>query len=258
MHGQLKNWLTIFLAFLIAIAIVGLASVGVYRGVNAVSMPESIPYQSFHVLLAAASLAMLFLSVVIAIVAVFGWNEIQTVIERQVDSALKESRNAYQGGIKLATGTMYGRLCREERGEEIEITSPFMLESAIEKTKEAYDLLQESGDDWAELKAANNLAFYYALSESDRNATTAIVLAQKLRTHHDFAAKPPLINTYGRVVAVFAEFFDQPDRKLEEAERLLEGLIDSSKVRMREKKNARRHLGRLRRTRQEIERRDGQ
>lgn len=214
-----------------------------------------------NALIAFASLSLLALSVVVgllgAALAFFGWPEVQKLIRRRVDkevqNRLSGARNEYLGNVKLVEGLIYGRLCREEHKDEIQIVKPTWLERAINTTREALDHLSDIenlgalGKERSLMKAKNNLAFYYALDGRHGYGPKAVSIAEELSQEEDFGDNPSLINTYCRVVAAYAGFFDEPEDRLSQACEMSEELVRMEDVKLEERKNARRHLSALRR-----------
>lgn len=217
----------------------------VYRGSESISVPE--------VLLTASSLFILIFSVLVGLTAFFGWRQIEDVIERKVNSALDEAGDRFRGGIKLATGVMYGRLARKEA--KIDHEGPPPLEAAIDVTHEAHKLLVESGTDEDQIKAANNLAFYYALKGDPEYAPKAVSLAHTIRDHPDFGHDPEYIDTYCRVLCAYWEFVDEPEKWFVLALKKARSLTDRDDLDDRQRENAHRTLLKVRWARQEMNRR---
>lgn len=219
----------------------------VHRASEAISVPQ--------ILLTAASLFILIFSVFVGVTAFFGWREIENVIERKVLSVQDDAESKFRGGIKLATGVMYGRLARID--SSIDHEGPPPLDAAIAVTHDAHKLLEEVGTDADRIKAANNLAFFYALKGDPEFAPKAISLARRIKDHPDFGHDPEYIDTYCHVLCTYWEFIDDPEKWFVVAIKKARSLRSRGDLDARQRKNAHRTLLRVQWARQEMNRRSG-
>lgn len=253
---RLKNRITWVLAIILSVGMAVLAFIATYRFVGSVEVAEDIPYDIFHVLISFASLSLIFLSVVIAIVAVFGAREIKNVIERKVQSELDEASDRFRGGIKLSTGVMYGQLARAHGEDRIDHEGPPPLKAAIELTDTAHQLLADAGTDEDRIKVVNNLAFYYVLDGNPGFGSKAIKLAREIRAHPEFGHDPDYIETYCLTVAKYWSFANDSKRMLDLALKKARALKERGDLDGRQMRNAHRTLVRVQRAWRERERRE--
>ena len=204
------------------------------------SLTISVKYDQVQTLLAAATLTLFFATILISVVGVFGWNEIRNVITREVERLVKREST---GNIKLTTGLFYGRMARVDHPDRIEIKDKDLLRTAIRYSGEALELLEGTEN---EIRAKNNLAFYFALDPDPLHATRAVELARDLLKYASRKKNMVIFNTYGAVVAAYPTHFTNAE--VTEARDLLQAVVDRDGIDRTEKENARRHVTALNRT----------
>jgi hypothetical protein len=171
--------------------------------------------------------------------AIFGWNEIRSVITREVERLVRKES---VGNIKLTTGLFYGRMARVDLPERIEVKDKDLLRTAIRYSREALEMLEGTEN---EIRAKNNLAFYLALDPDPLHATNAVELSRDVLKHASRIKSLTLFNTYGAVVAAYPAYFTKEE--VTQARDLLQTIVDREGVDPTEKENARRHVGALNR-----------
>lgn len=242
-------------------------------------------YSTPQFLLASASVALLFWSVIIAVLIFIGWQRIRGIIaeqarervdeeaekvERKFEEELEkvetrfekgaeavqrqfdEVRGDIRGNVHLTAGVIYGRLAIQKTENTVEIVPErrSYLPLAIGELRQA---LEKFEDPKSILKTKNNLAFAYALDGSAEYGPLARSFALELREDSVHGADPTFLNTYARVVAAYYRYFDAPREALTDARDALGAMIDNPNVSDGEKQNARRHLTALDRASEKLE-----
>jgi hypothetical protein len=191
------------------------------------------------VLLTAASLALFCLSVLVAMLAVYGWREINVRISDEIARQVQAKQDEYRGLLKLMAGIFYSRLSRTPTESGYNIERKEFLDAAIVENRQALELL--AGTEY-EIRIKNNLAFALALDGSSINGIAARNLALELRSACGTMDAPDLVNTFAKVALSYHSLFDNPHNTLVEAQEALTDLISSKTVTDYHKENARRHL----------------
>jgi hypothetical protein len=168
------------------------------------------------------------LAVIITLIGIVGYKLIGYWVAKQLDDATAE----LNGRIYAVQGLLFGRLCRDEHDRVYADREPF-LNMAIEFTKEARQKLEaipgtRSKYWWF---VTNNLAFYYALKASvrgeDLNAHEALSIADELKGGRTPIPVVELYDTYARVAVAFCHCDTDAQRRLLDAHRWLNTLIES-------------------------------
>lgn len=229
------------LAFVLGLVFASWAA-GWYFIANAPGLPVSgkeIGDQA-DVLFGAASLALFIFSVVIAILALFGWKAIQELIEesvkKQIQNRLSDLEREMRGRVQTGLGFMIGEL--STKPTSMRPTDPDRLSHAVELCQAGYKQLKGLGDR-LELLGLNNLVYYLAvearLDRKDfvlREANSLLAKGQELGT-------PRLLLTYCRAILVFSQDSQDSAR----AKEILLGLVDRANLQEYEKKEAKLYLG---------------
>jgi succinate dehydrogenase hydrophobic anchor subunit len=174
------------------------------------------------ILFGAATLVLTFVTILVALLAVFGWISIREKIESDIDDYIKtEGSQELLGIARVMVGSVYGRLAAFERGEiDASLWPDYLLDNAILATRLGCDTLDDSEIKW---KADNNLAYYLALKGGVNQRREALRLAEACRRQYSGkVADPNLILTYARVYFAFGLETDQRTRR--DLERLKEAL----------------------------------
>jgi hypothetical protein len=203
------------------------------------SLTINIPYDRIEALLAAATLTLFFATILISMIGIFGWNEIRSLISREVERIVKKES---VGSIKLTTGLFYGRMSRIDEPGGSTVKDKDLLRTAIKYSREALELLE--GTD-GEIRAKNNLAFYLALDPDPLHATNAVELSRDLLKYAGRSKNLTVFNTYGAVVGAYPTYYTKDE--VEHARDLLQAIVDREGVDPSEKENARRHVTALNR-----------
>lgn len=135
-------------------------------------------------LFGAASVAMFVLSFLVAIVAIFGWQELRrTVVERVAEEARagqEDIEHQINSRVHAGLALILGRTCREERG--LEVKRGDLVDAAIKHCRlsiaEFRKTKRMSEERFAVVR--NNLAFYLAIRGAAADASYALQLADEL------------------------------------------------------------------------------
>ncbi len=204
-------------------------------------------------LFGAASVALFILSFFVAILAIFGWQSLQSTINDRVDQkvsgqikeiyALIEHFQSELTGRQLSgLGFMIGELSHDLR--VLDPTDPYRLEHSIQLCRQGYDKLKDSGArSGLLLMALNNLVFYLCVRKGKKDREFVLTNARELRKAGEELDRPYLLLTYCRAILCYSS--EPAERK--EAETIAEELANSP-IPENQKNEARLYLASFRST----------
>ncbi len=188
------------------------------------------------VLFGAASIALFALSILIALLAIFGWQAIQANLRESVERATSAKaellESELRGRVFSVLGYTVGEICHSP--DQIKATDPRRLRTAVQLCEQGHALLQKVGGP-GEAMALNNLVFYASLLGDDARQDFLLRNARRLREE---AQKHHAVNlqlTYCRVVLQLKG--SRPDEK-KEARELLTAILESPGTSADEKREA--------------------
>lgn len=202
-------------------------------------LPSLAAGDQADLLFGAASLALFIFSIVIAILAVFGWQtiegKIEERVERQLNSRLDRLEREMRGRVWSALGFMIGELSTKT-GSLIPVDRD-RLAQAIELCQAGYKELYGLGGA-AEFMGLNNLVHYLCVEGDGSRRDFVLESARILKKRGQERERHWLQLTYCRAVLTFSE--DASERTAAKA--LLEALVKSGKLKEYEKKEAKSYI----------------
>lgn len=135
-------------------------------------------------LFGAASVAMFVLSFLVAVAAIFGWQELRrTLVDRvaeEMRAAREEMDLEIEARVYAGLSLIVGRLCRDERS--LKVNRHDLIDAAILFCRRSVNAFKKMRNPEIERYAVvrNNLAFYLALRGSTADAGYALELVDEL------------------------------------------------------------------------------
>lgn len=201
-----------------------------------------------NVLLVLATMALFTVAIAIALITVivtaFGRQWVIDHIQQEIQKNLERVQGELRGRIHGYVGFIFGRL-RD--------LNPPLLTQAIIFTRDAYYALPDGTKGKAE--AINNLAYYYSVKGDNVDGREAVRLITELRRDYARIETTNHLTTFASVAETFYDFFPDSKSVLKEAEQVMEKLLVDDTVSDAHKKDAQRHLERLRRALQNVDER---
>ncbi len=187
-----------------------------------------------NTLLMAASIGLIILAIVLTlltlIAAVWGRDWVSSEIAKHINEQSEITNARIMGYL----GFIYGQLRK---------INPELIERAIEFSRHAYQFLPD--DDLGKIQALNNLAFYLSLQGHAVDGEECTKLARLLRQRYNDTGNLEYLNTYASVVVTYHNAFPDPEREIEEACAVLDGLLANIRATEASKVNARKHKSKL-------------
>ena len=188
-------------------------------------------------LLGLASFALLIFSLVLAVVAFFGWKHLEDLQERRVSEAVKTVDRITSARVRASVGFILGRMARDE-GNFLTAQRSDLVEASIGFLQPALAELTAANSEY-QWNAMNNLAFNYAISGNRMYAPNAIQLVQKLKKRAlETGKNPEFLTTYVRVVGEFLDLAAEPQVAYRDIVDILEAIQTSGKSRITEVREA--------------------
>ena len=175
-------------------------------------------------LFGAASVALFMLSFLVAILGIFGWQNIQEIIKDRVQIAVRNETERMSSEIRArhlnGLGFMIGEQCHGWNA--LEPTNEEHLEHAIDLCRSAYNEIAkiQSADPILPLLIQNNFIFYSTLRRRTEDGDLLLEKARDLRRKCESLNRDDFLLTYCRVVTCYSE--DPAERG--SVRKILEGL----------------------------------
>lgn len=218
------------LAFLVIIAVTGGFVWEIWTSPHP---PAQVPNETITVILTAASLMMLVVSLIVAGVAIGGSQLIKDWIkssaEEEIETLSEDVEGSVTASLHHGVGVVFGRLSygdtgydnadgpfKDSKDDPYRVNHPDLLDMAIQETQLAIKYWPaDSIELW---RSRNNLCFLYALAHQylgkhGDKAETAIRWAEQLKDYHGEKGEPEWMKTYLRVVAAFPTYFSRDEKK---------------------------------------------
>lgn len=156
------------------------------------------------VLFGASSIALIVFSILIGVLAVFGWRDIQNTINQRVETATAKSlavlNHEARGRIFTGLGYMLGELSSRPKSLAPDPSRASYVSRCVELCREGYEELKKVGGP-AEMTGLNNFV-YYSCFEADE--TQKGFLLEKARILRNYSQErfyfPRFLLTYIRVI----------------------------------------------------------
>jgi hypothetical protein len=206
-----------------------------------VKLPTDDVETLYGLLFAAASMAFFVISLLIGILAIFGWQSIKEVIfdriELGIQNRLEDLSTEYRGQNLTALGFMMAELSLDP--DSLKPLSEDRLEYAILYCRRAYEVLEKTLGP-SRLLAMNNLAYYLTVRGRGSDIGLVLHLAKELRREGDRLGKSHFLLTYCGAILRYSN--DSGER--EEVRKLLENLLQEN-LPAKQKKEAQAYLASL-------------
>ena len=156
------------------------------------------------VLFGSTSVALIILSIVIGLLAVFGWRDLQNTIHNRVESGIREKledlEHEMRGRIFSGLGYMIGELSTRPDSLKPDKGRESHLSHCIELCLGGYKELKRVGGP-AELTGLNNLVYYSCFVEDETQRELQLERARILKRYSDEQYYfPRFLLTYCRVI----------------------------------------------------------
>lgn len=216
------------------------------------STRDAIPTENLPSLLfAAATLGILVLSVVLALVGVAGWRGLLGYVDRKVKEQFEKEESEYNARLAGNTGVLYGRVARKETKDDISLDEDHegFLGEALKYTRKALRLTE---DEERKTIIKNNLAFYLALEGDPGYSDRAKELADDVLRAYSETGDGEYLDTWAQVVLTypgkFDEDFENECEAYRNAKKRLQYLVEeASGIPDDTREDARRHIRMLNR-----------
>lgn len=191
-----------------------------------VTLGMELPTDDIDTLIAllfgAASVAFFVISLLIGILAIFGWQSIKETIADKVrletSAKLDELRTELRGRNYTTLGFLMAELSLDR--DTLKPVSPDRLEYAIDYCREAYETL-EKVPGLARMAALNNFAYYLTVRGKRSDGGLVMRLVQELRLEGERQSKTHWILTFCGAVLCYSD--DQQQKT--EVKKILEDLL---------------------------------
>jgi hypothetical protein len=189
------------------------------------------------VLFGAASVALFIFSILVALLAIFGWQSIQSEVRSKAEEAAKKVTDPLKSELMGRTLSIQGYLLGESYVDpetfRVRKGQEDALKEAIYLCQQAYEQLKKIKEGSAEYMALNNLIYYTCvsqdLSRKDFLCTKALELKRRGQEHD-------VINLLLTACRVMVEFGNEPERL--EAKSILTSILERRTVSTRERAEA--------------------
>lgn len=188
------------------------------------------------VLFGASSLALIIFSLLVAGVAISGWQSLKSDVRKEVEAATHQRidtlEKEFRGRVFSIFGFMIGALHSNpnqlDQGENKDY-----LSEAVDHCRRAYNILKEI-EGPAKFTALNNLVYYSCLSGEETSRDYLLEQAQVLKRLGQEKNYPDALLTYSRVMLQYSSDI----AALQDARSIANALLRASKVSERQKKEA--------------------
>jgi hypothetical protein len=198
------------------------------------------------VLFGAASVALFVFSIVLAGLAVFGWQFIEGKIEDRVEKATRAANERLEielrGRVYSVMGFMLGSMSLKSGSVEgsKEILDKDRLEQGIDQSRRGLDLLKKIGGA-AEFMALNNLVFFSSVLGEGVQKDYLLKSARRLKEAAEEQEAPTLLLTFCFVVLKYSS----DAAELRQAYEIAESVKDRKDLSEAQRKEARFYLASL-------------
>jgi hypothetical protein len=187
------------------------------------------------ILFGGASIALFILSILLALLAIFGWNSIQRMIVESVDEAVNPEverlENELRGRVISGLGYMIGEL--SFKFGSLEPEDKDRLSHSVELCSVGYQALRKVGGP-VEMNGLNNLVFYGSLQGDPADRRFLLNGARELREYAHKRHVPRFMLTYCRAILRYSS----DPAELREAAQIAEELASSPSIRPAERNEA--------------------
>jgi hypothetical protein len=203
----------------------------------------------FTALFGASSIALFILSLMLALLAVFGWQSIKGFIEQRVDDTMREQKKSVDAAIETRTraleNELKGRVATilgHALGQMSLNPGTFVvgdrdrLEEAVQQCEAGYKHLKEIGEG-AEALALNNLIFYSCVFAQGMPKENTEFMLEKARSLREAGQEHNSTMLKLTACRVLLEYEAKPQEKVN-ARKTLMAIANSSSASQREKKEA--------------------
>lgn len=207
---------TFALGALAFIAIIGVTGGFIWEIYQSPHPPAQVPNETLTVILTAASLMILVVSLIVAGVAIGGTQVVREWIKDTAEEETQGLRDSIKASLRHGVGVVFAEMSfgGEHAEDPYEVTREDLLHSAITQTQEALNLWPDDAPErW---RSRNNLCFLYALAfqnfgyHGDKSEKVA-EWARKLKSRHAEQGVPEWMKTYMRVAAAFPREFSEQE-----------------------------------------------
>jgi hypothetical protein len=187
------------------------------------------------ILFGASTITLVVVTLVLGVVAVFGWQTIKDSVRREIEEGTRnrfdDLETHLHGRVLSVLGHILGTLSSEPN--QLDATNPDRLSEAIWNCQKGYDQLKKIGGLPA-LMALNNLVYYSCIQEEKSKATFLLKQARELRDAGDEHDEPNLLLTFVRAVLQFGT----DPKEIEEARGVAAALLMHKDLTARQQKEA--------------------
>jgi hypothetical protein len=189
----------------------------------------------------AASVTLIIVSILAAVLALFGWKALEDKVIESVEKATAKRIDSLENELRGRAAAIQGYLIGENSltPDALGVTTPVRLAEAISYCEKAYENLKKVGGP-AEYLPLNNLVFYHCLLGTTSRRGYLLESARKLRSTGEEHDAPNLQLTYCRAVLQLGT--DEKERR--EACKMVSALLSHPRLTEKEKREAQ-HLASL-------------
>jgi hypothetical protein len=212
------------------------------RGVLPMRKPDGTPLglvDQATILFGSATVALVVFSLVLAVVAVFGYETIKRSARQEIEESLKDRlailEAEMRGRVLTTLGFVIGEISLTR--DSLEALDRDRMEDAIRNSEKGYELLHKVGGP-AEYMALNNLVYYLSLMGDQSRGDFILEKAQLLRKAGQEHDAPHLLLTYCKAVLEFGR--DGEEKRA--ARRIAEAVAANPRLSDRKRNEAKSYL----------------
>lgn len=226
---RLPRWVVILISisiamFLLSISFYILVS-ALWLGIPGQSLPNS--GEMATLLFASASLALIIFSILVAAVAIFGWQALKNDVREDIEASTKERINAVENELKgrifNVMGFMVGTL--HSNPDKLDQANKENLAEAVYFCRQGYKMLQNVPGT-VRYTALNNLVYYSALYGEADKESFLLENAEQIKKIGQERDHPDFLLTYCRVILQYST----DAKAIEEARNIAQALVRGERL----------------------------
>jgi hypothetical protein len=240
----LKAWVILKIVLAVSVTVLAwLGSLFFANQSNVLALMKNHPADFVTLSFGAASLALFALSILIAILGIFGWQAIHAYVQERVETATKEKIKIVESELRGRALSIQGYLLGDMSIDRktLMVKDPERLDEAVELCVQGFDVLDEVGGP-VRFMGMNNLVYYSCVRDGKSQNAKGSELLELARQLQKAAWKYQSANLLLTACRAVLQYGDDEKEK-EDYRKILRHLIDGRvRAKDREKAEAQVHL----------------